>query len=90
MVIGWGTSGTMQLRGTGLARDDLAGLSCALSAGEKSRQIVLQEVLTGTMDGYSLNAVTPSTSVPGTLGECKPGDYRAVFTSQANDGVLDS
>ena len=80
------TSGSMQWRSPGLNNDPQCRLS---NSTDKSRQIVLQEVLTGTFQDYQLKVNSHNTI------SCSPGDYQpsssGVFPpTQDADGILDS
>jgi hypothetical protein len=86
------TSGSMQWRGTGIQRDDLAGISCVLGPAEKSREIVIKEVLTGTFVNYSLNTITPNGNSSSNYIDCATpvGVHQPVYDSQLTDGLLDT
>lgn len=86
------TSGSMQFSGERPERDDKASpqLKCALGSTERSREVVVKEVLTGTFNGYSLtqNAANPNGAI---VSECAGGgQYTASKTSQNSDGLLDT
>jgi hypothetical protein len=84
------TSGSMQWRGGGMIRDDVAGISCALSSTEKTREIIMKEVLTGTFQGYSLTTTTANSTDSGSKTECNVGVHSPSYTSQLSDGLLDT
>lgn len=86
------TSGSMQFRGTGIIRDDRASpaVKCELSGSDKSREIVLKEVLTGTFNGYSLNVTSNNNNSGSNVADCTVGNHSPSYTSQASDGLLDS